>query len=73
MLNLKEAFGERYRISWDPARKAGGWTKAELPWLMWIEGESGYISLWQAEPWPLSPSANDPRAGSHCTPGSIFP
>jgi hypothetical protein len=45
LIDLKAEFGDRYQIRWDEARKAGGWTKEEYPWLMQIAGRHGFVSL----------------------------
>jgi hypothetical protein len=45
LIDLKKQFGEKYRVRWDEAKKAGGWTKADHPWLMQIVGATGFISL----------------------------
>jgi hypothetical protein len=45
VIDLRERFGERYTVRWDEAKKAGGWTKADYPWLLQIRGNNGFISL----------------------------
>jgi hypothetical protein len=45
LIDLKKQFGEKYRVRWDEAKKAGGWTNADHPWLMQIVGATGFISL----------------------------
>jgi hypothetical protein len=45
VIDLRERFGERYNVRWDEAKKAGGWTKEDHPWLLQIRGSSGFISL----------------------------
>jgi hypothetical protein len=35
-----------FRTSWDPCKRGGGFSKEELPWLMRIESDHGFIALW---------------------------
>jgi hypothetical protein len=45
LLDLRVEIGDRYKVRWDEARKAAGWTKADHPWLLQIRGPSENISL----------------------------
>lgn len=44
-LNLRTTYGDRYSVRFDEAKKAGGWTTEDHPWLMQIRGTKGFISL----------------------------
>jgi hypothetical protein len=49
VLDIKKQFGDLYTVRWDEAKKAGGWTEADYPYLRQIAGDSGFISLWKED------------------------
>jgi hypothetical protein len=42
LINLKEQFGDRFVVSFDPSAKVPGQSKKDRLWLYRIEGENGY-------------------------------